>query len=194
MANFVEINVAIPRNLYEEIEKRAKIIGTSVQMYVRTLLERHISKVKEKYHDLEIEEVDLIIKLRNIIKKIKMMAKEGDWGKKMSKTCAEDLAHIVRSIIDQVKQRTVRICVNRSASECNDYIKLKELEGRILNEESVVERMRIILSEYEDDAIQHIKKLFYMDRCSLAELAIIFPYAIDKSIVKLLKAILEIDV
>lgn len=194
LTNFVEVNVKIPRNLYEEIEKRAKIVGTNVQIYIRTLLERHINKIKSKYHDIEIKEVDLVIKLRSIIKKIKTMVKEEGLGTKLSKVCEEDLAHVIKDVVDQIEQKITKICTDKSVNKCDSYIRLKELKSKLLRVENVVERMKIIISEYEDDVIPYIKKLFYMERCSLAELTVILPYTIDKSITKLLIAILEVDV
>ncbi|MEM3980492.1 MAG: hypothetical protein QXV06_04505 [Ignisphaera sp.] len=63
----VDINIKIPKDIYEELVRRARIIGASVKTYIRTLLERHVSKTREEISDLESKEVDLILRLQHIV-------------------------------------------------------------------------------------------------------------------------------
>lgn len=195
MTNFMEVSIRIPRGLYEDIEKRARSMGINVQTCIRTLLERHINKVKikSKYGGLGIDEVDLVVRLRSVVKNIKTATEKGSQDIELSKVCIEDLARIVRDIVGQVEERVARECNSRLANECDDYTRLKELKNKLSRVKDVVEQMKMAILEYENEAVQYIKRLFYMERCSLAELAIVFPYTIDKSMAKLLMALLEIE-
>jgi predicted DNA-binding protein len=188
----IDICIKIPKNIYEELERRAKVLGTNVQIYVRTLLEKHISRARGGVHEMETREVDLMNRLRYIIKKINENAKNDFRDISISKSCIEDLNHVVKDVLEKLKNSITEICENQSLSECRDYVELENLRLKLAEISDPIVRVRMLISKYENKVLSYLKQLFYMERCTLTELAKIVSGISPDSFRKMMMVLLDI--
>lgn len=187
------VSIKIPEKLYQELEKRARSIGTNVQAYICTLIERHISKTKGVIPGYEAKELDLMLRLRQIVKKLRLLAERGFQHTKLSNTCREDIHHIFRDIVEHIEQKIKEECSEAQIEECESYVRFKELRSKALETKDVVDKIRVIAIDYEDIVLMYLKRLFLLDRCSLTELVTILYGVTEKAISKIIITILDLD-
>jgi hypothetical protein len=190
--NLVNLCIKIPKDLYDELEKRAKIIGINSQTYVRTLLERHISRTKGGTHGFSAREVDLVNKLRLIIKNIDEDARNNFRNIDISKPCIEDLKHVIKEIFEEIKLNLVEVCGGQPLKKCKEYIELENLRSKLGGMRDPGEMVKVLAPKYEDSVLLRLKLLFYMERCTLAELAKITYSASPNLFYKMILILLDI--
>lgn len=193
MPRLVNVCIKIPEDLYEKLEKRAKVVGINVQMYVRTLLERHISRTREKVGGLGVKEVDLMMKLQHVIRNIKTSSKDNFRDIVISKTCSEDLKHMAKYIINEIKQRIPQLCMDQLLEDCKEYKEFEYLRTKLEETQDSVEMIKFIASRYSEDVLLHLKQLFFMERCTLIELAKVVHGAFKNSLQRLFLVLLNLE-
>lgn len=193
MPKLVDISIRIPRGTYEELEKRARIVGVNVQTYIRTLLERHVSRAREKIGDFESREVDLILRLQHIIRRIKSIESNGFQNLVISRVCFEDISHIVKDLMAQIKQAVVEKCGGKLTDECKDYEEFRKIEIEVSKVQDPITKLRTITSRYYRVVAPFIKQLFFMERCGLLELTFVLYNALSNPLAKLVTILLDLD-
>uniref|UniRef100_A0A7C2Z8Q6 Ribbon-helix-helix protein, CopG family n=1 Tax=Ignisphaera aggregans TaxID=334771 RepID=A0A7C2Z8Q6_9CREN len=193
MTRLITINIKVPQNIYEELERRARIVGTNVEVYVRTLIEKNISRSKRGVGGLNVREVDLVLKFRHMIKRACEMTERGPSNVKMSSVCLADIAHIIKNSMDRIESEIVNLCRDVSLKSCPEYQSFLQLSEKIRKTFDPLEKVRLLIRYREDVVIGFLKELFFMERCSLYELATILHGTTGNAMAKLIMALLDID-
>ena len=195
MSSTVKVSIPLSEDLYRELAKRARAVGTNVQAYIRTLLERHVSRAKGFVHKHEVDEVGAVLRLKNMVKNLKNLMSRDFQGVKVSSTCINDVDNTLRDIVEAIEEKIRALCRESGADDnsCEHYTKFKQLYSKIAKAEDIAEKLRILASQYEDYVLEHMKNLFFLERCSLSDIAALLSPAVSDVLHKLLDMLLELS-